>query len=84
MFVSILQVLIWDIDEYMPQLRSQTCIWNHKVILDQQTEKLHIQVFNSNVLDASCLLLRLRGPIMSQLGVSPSACPPSGSWIGER
>jgi hypothetical protein len=38
------KVVIWDIEEFLGQLKNRTCIWDHKVILEQQTEKLHIQV----------------------------------------
>jgi len=40
-----LQVVIWDIEEYIDKLRSKICIWNHLVILQQQTDKLHIHVW---------------------------------------
>ena len=37
------QVVIWDIGEYVPKLSSQISIYNHDIIMEKQTDKLHIQ-----------------------------------------
>ena len=37
------QVLIWDISEYVAKLESNISIWDHAVIMEKQTDKLHIQ-----------------------------------------
>ena len=36
------QVLIWDISEYVPKLETHISIWDHHVIMEKQTDKLHI------------------------------------------
>ena len=37
------QVLIWDISEYVAKLKSKISIWDHEVVMEKQTDKLHIQ-----------------------------------------
>ena len=37
------QVLIWDISEYTSKLEAHISIWDHEVIMEKQTDKLHIQ-----------------------------------------
>ena len=37
------QVVIWDIGEYVPKLSSQISIYDHDIVMEKQTDKLHIQ-----------------------------------------
>ena len=37
------QIMIWDIGEYVPKLTSQISIWDHEIVMEKQTDKLHIQ-----------------------------------------
>ena len=36
------QILIWDITEYIPKLATKISIWDHEVVMEKQTDKLHI------------------------------------------
>ena len=35
--------MIWDIGEYIPKLSSQISIYDHDIVMEKQTDKLHIQ-----------------------------------------
>ena len=37
------QVVIWDIGEYVPKLKTQISIYDHDIVMEKQTDKLHIQ-----------------------------------------
>lgn len=37
------QLIIWDISEYVPKLKSGECTWDHKTFLASQMKKLHIE-----------------------------------------
>ena len=37
------QVLIWDITEYVSKLQSHISIWDHEIVMEKQTDKLHCQ-----------------------------------------
>ena len=37
------QLMIWDIGEHLTKLKAQISIWDHDVVMERQTDKLHIQ-----------------------------------------
>ena len=36
------QMMIWDIGEYLPKLQREISIWDHDVVMEVQTDRLHI------------------------------------------
>ena len=36
------QLMVWDIGEYLPKLQREISIWDHDVVMDTQTDHLHV------------------------------------------